>query len=297
MSTTRLVFYNPASGSAWIGRRTRRAADRLARVPGTAVHETRQGSVAAQVRAHVTPEVTRVYAIGGDGTIGDVAAGLVGTNAALGIIPCGTTNVLAREFGISLWTQRAVRALEASDRTLPLKTWRVGEHTAVLGGGVGWDARVMYRSPQRMKQRLGRLGVALVGLREMWRYDFPALVVTGTDERGAEITMRGTQVILATVKRWAGGNTGIPHADPGDEFIDVVVLERRSLVQMIAFWALMMLPGGRPLRLSGVRTARLTRARVTSDAGYEVEAHVNGEAVATTPFTLEPAGVVRVLVP
>ena len=155
----------------------------------------------------------------------------------------------------------------------------------------------MYRSPQGMKRRLGRTGIALVGLREMWRYEFPQLVVTGVDDRGAELTMRGTSVILATVKRWAGGNTGIPQADPGDEFIDVVVLERSSLVHLAAFWALMVIPAGRPLTLPGVRTARMTQARVTSEAGHEVEAHVNGEGIAHTPFALEPGGIVRVLVP
>ena len=297
MPNTRLVFFNPASGSAWIAERTMRAVARLAAVPGTQIHGTVPGSVAEQVRTHLTPDVTRVYAIGGDGTIGDVATGLVDTTASLGIIPCGTTNVLAREYGISMWTRRAVEQLEASNRTVRLRTWRVGEHTAVLGGGVGWDARVMWNSTTSMKRRLGRTGIALVGFREMARYEFPPLVVTGTDDQGEEVTMRGTSVILATVKRWAGGNTGIPQADPSDDFIDVVVLEPSSLLHLIAFWTLMMLPGGRPLTLPGVRTARLSNALVRSEADYEVEAHVNGEGVVTTPFALEPGGIVNVLVP
>lgn len=294
---SRLVFFNPSAGSAWIAERTLRAVARLAAVPGTHVFGTVPGSVEEQVRTHLTPEVTRVYAIGGDGTVGDVAAALVGTDVALGIIPCGTTNVLAREYGISLWTHRAVTTLEASDRTSRLQTWRVGEHTAVLGGGVGWDARVMWKSPTAMKRRAGRTGIALVGMCEAARYEFPQLVVTGTDDHGEEITMRGTSVILATIKRWAGGNTGIPQADPADDYIDVVVIESRSRLHLLAFWTLMAIPGGRPLKLPGVRTARLSRARVESEAGYEVEAHVNGEGIATTPFVMEPGGAVKILIP
>ena len=76
MATTRLVFFNPASGSAWIAERTMRAVARLAAVPGTQIHGTVPGSVAEQVRTHLTPDVTRVYAIGGDGTVGDVAGAL-----------------------------------------------------------------------------------------------------------------------------------------------------------------------------------------------------------------------------
>lgn len=297
MPTTRLVFFNPASGSAWIAERTMRAIERLVRIPGTQIVATERGSVAGQVHDHLTPAVRRVYAIGGDGTVGDVATALVDTDVALGIIPCGTTNVLAREFGISMRTKRAVEQLEASNRTARLRTWRVGEHTAVLGCGVGWDARVMWNAPQSFKQRTGRTGVALIGLREIANYEFPPLLLTGVDEHGATVTMRGTSVILATVKRWAGGNTGIPQADPTDDFIDAVVLESKSRLHLLAFWALMTTPGGRPLKLHDVRTARLRSARVECEDGRAIEAHVNGEGVAKTPFVLEPGGIVQVLVP
>jgi undecaprenyl-diphosphatase len=297
MPTTRLVFFNPASGSAWIAERTLRAVERLASVPGTQVHGTVPGSVAEQVRTHLTPEVERVYAIGGDGTVGDVATAMVDTTAALGIIPCGTTNVLAREYGIPMGTRAAVEALERSTHTVLLRTWEANGHTAVLGAGVGWDARVMYKSPQAMKQRTGRTGIALVGFREIARYEFPPLVVTGVNARDEAVEVHGTSVILATVKRWAGGNTGIPMADPSDDLIDVVVLESHSRVHLAAFWALMTLPGGRPLTLPGVRSFQMKRARVECTDGRAIEAHVNGEPVAHTPFTMEPGGVVRVVVP
>ncbi len=238
-----------------------------------------------------------MYAVGGDGTAGDVAAALAGTSVELGIVPCGTTNVLAREFGIPLVPRRAAEALEASNRVLPLRTWDANGRTAVLGAGVGWDARVMGRSSQDLKQRAGRLGVALVGLGEIARYEFPALTVTGTTGRGEAVELRGTSVLLATVKRWAGGNAGIPMADPGDDLIDVVVIESRWRLHLLAFWSLMTIPGGRPLALPGVRAVQLTRARVVSDDGRPVEVHVNGEAVTRTPLVMEPDGFVRMIVP
>jgi len=297
VTTTRLVFYNPSSGSAWIGSRIGNAVQALASVPGTQAIATVHGHVPDQVRARLTSEVTRVYAVGGDGTVGDVAAALADTGVALGIIPTGTTNVLAREYGISLWVRRAVRQLEASTTTRPLREWKVGEHSAVLGGGVGWDARVMFNAPSALKRRMGRTGVALVGVREAARYEFPRLVVRGSDEHAREVTMRGTSVILATVKRWAGGNVAFPQADPGDDLLDVIVLGPRSFALLAAFWALVTMPGGKPLSLPGVTAVRMRRAVVESEAGYEVEAHVNGEGVARTPLAIEPGGMVRVLVP
>ena len=298
MPTTRLVFFNPSSGSAWIGRRTLKALEILARAPGTQIHGTIPGAVAEQVRAHLTPEIERVYAIGGDGTVGDVATALVGTNAALGIIPSGTTNVLAREYGISLWTATAAQSLERSTRTSILRTWHAGGHTAVLGAGVGWDARVMWNAPSWLKRRFGRVGIVFVGLRETARYEFPLLVVTGTDDRGEQVALRGCSVILATVKRWAGGNTGIPQADPSDDYLDVVVIQTRSRLRLLAFWTAMAIPGGRPLAMGGVAVARLRDARVVSEDGRAIEAHVNGEGgLLKTPLVMEPGGDVKVLLP
>jgi diacylglycerol kinase family enzyme len=298
MPVTRLVFFNPSSGSAWIAERTLRAVEVLARVPGTQVHGTVPGSVAEQVSTHLSPQVERVYAIGGDGTVGDVASALVGTSAALGIIPAGTTNVLAREYGIPMNTRRAVEVLERSTRTANLHTWRIGEHTAVLGAGVGWDARVMWNAPSWLKRRFGRTGIGAMGFIETMRYEFPRLTVTGTNDRGVQESLHGCQVILATVKRWAGGNTGIPQADPGDKYIDVVVVDTKSRFLMLTFWTLMTLPGGRPLHLPGVRTARFLDARVTSDDGRAIEAHVNGEGgLIRSPIEMVPAGDVKVIVP
>lgn len=85
--------------------------------------------------------------------------------------------------------------------------------------------------------------------------------------------------------------------DALDDLLDVVVLEPRSLAHLAAFWALVTIPSGKPLSLPGVRTARLRRAVVESEAGHEVEAHVNGEGIAWTPLALEPGGIVKVLVP
>ena len=294
---TRLVFFNPAAGSAWQARRVRRAVEALASVPGTAVHETRPGAMAAQVRALLTGAVTRMYVAGGDGTVGEMAGALVDAPVALGIIPTGTTNVLAREFGIPLDPRRAAGALEASGRTLALRAWHAGAHLAVLGAGVGWDAQVMARSSQAFKRRAGRAGIGLLGLREIMRYDFPPLVVTGTDEQGRAVTLRGSSVLFASVKRWAGGNLGFPQADPCDDVIDVVALESHSRLHLLAFWTLMVTPGGRPLRLPRVRSARLVRAHVACEEGRPIPAHVNGDPVLGTPFDLEPAGLVRVVVP
>jgi diacylglycerol kinase family enzyme len=294
LSASRLVFFNPYAGSSWKANRLLKAIDWLGALDGAAVHATEPGKIREQVRRHLTAATRTVFACGGDGTVSDVAAGVAGTDVALGIVPGGTTNVLAREFGIPRDPLRAARALANASVTRPLRTWTAGSRSVVLGAGVGWDARVMHGVSREAKHRLGVVSVFFAGLAEWLRYDFPRLVVRGTGADGHAIELRGTSVLVCNVRYWAGANRGIPQADPGDDLLDVVVLEPRSRVHLITFWSLMVMPGGHPLWLAGVRTARLRRLEVTCEGGQE-EAHVNGDPGARTPLALEPGKIVLVL--
>jgi diacylglycerol kinase (ATP) len=59
-----------------------------------------------------------VFAIGGDGTAGQAASGLIGSQTALGIIPAGTTNVWAHELGINAFVWPHLQALRKNARVL-----------------------------------------------------------------------------------------------------------------------------------------------------------------------------------
>jgi len=292
-----LIVVNRTSGLGWGAHAHQRALDAIAAAGPTALVETAPGDVTAQVRAALTAGTTRVYACGGDGTVASVAGAIMDSPVELAILPFGTTNVVAREIGLSMRPARAARQLLDSRRTTDFRMWRINDELGVLGGGVGWDARVMHVVPLRLKRRFGRVAVATYGLREVVSYDFPRLRVTGEDERGATVTLNGSQLIAANVQRWAGANRGIPGADPTDDLLDVVVNSSRSRVQALAFWSLMALPGGRPLSLPGVQRTRLRRLTVVSESGRPVEAHANGEGSLWTPFAVEPAGLVRVVLP
>lgn len=294
---TRIVLHNPNAGLMWRARRTRRALEALRALPETIVVPTRQDSTAAQTRELLTTDTTEVFACGGDGTVSDVAAGLVGTEIKLGIIPCGTTNTLAYEFGVPRHPLRAVRTLVSSNATRSLRTWRVGEHHLILGVGVGWDARLMWRTPSSMKRQLGYFAFTPIGLALAMTYDFPEISVEGVGIDGARVSAVGTSVLVANGRHWAGYRAVFSEADPSDDLLDVIVLERRSRIHLASFWLRMMLPGGRPLRLSGIRVLKLRTLTIISAQPGGVEAHINGDPVARTPLAIEPGGTVRVIVP
>ena len=115
-----IVIFNPTAG--------RRRAQLLWRVLDVLVENgVRIDLARTRGRGHATEfarEAARsgerlVVAAGGDGTVAEVAAGLLGTPTRLGIIPLGTANVLAHELGLPM-QPRAVAAMLAFGRTRPL---------------------------------------------------------------------------------------------------------------------------------------------------------------------------------
>ncbi len=132
--------------------------------PGSAAEAT-----AAAVQA-VEEGASTVVAMGGDGMVHHVAQGLVGTDTALGIVPAGTTNVVARLFEIPARHTKAARLIGESRPPRHIGTARLTldrgntetVHHAVFACGLGLDAevvRVADADPYR-KYRFGSLHYA-----------------------------------------------------------------------------------------------------------------------------------------
>ena len=109
------LFYNPLSGR----RRTRRLANveaalavlRRGGVEAGAEPTQSQAGAGEQARQAIASGCDTVIACGGDGTAHDVLQGMVGSEAALGIIPLGTANALAHDLRLPLSPKGAARAL------------------------------------------------------------------------------------------------------------------------------------------------------------------------------------------
>ena len=96
----------------------------------------------------VDREFHAVLALGGDGTINEVLQGLVGSSVALGILPGGSTNVVARSLGIPVdpidATAFLSARLRASDRRR-VNVGKINERYFLFSSGIGLDAEVVKR--------------------------------------------------------------------------------------------------------------------------------------------------------
>lgn len=295
-----ILVYNPASGgrdrTAQMAAIAERARSRGVELALFATQAPRHAT--ELVRAHLAEAPDVVAVAGGDGTVAEAAAALAGSDVPLAILPAGTTNVVAREYGLGQCPEEAAEALLASPESRTLTTWPSAGRTSLIGTGVGFDARVMSNVHPLAKRLFGRAGFAWVSTVEWKRYEFPPIEVTGVDAEGRPFERRATFVLSANTKRYGGDAVLSPFADPDDDLLDLVLFTSDDRGDLFQFYRL--LPGGeaRQLGVRGVDRLAVRSFSARSLAGYALEVQVDGDAAGTTPVTVGPAGgKVRLLVP
>jgi YegS/Rv2252/BmrU family lipid kinase len=161
------ILYNPLSG----GHRDRRLADvdaalavlRASHVEAIAEPTRPNGEAADQARAAIAQGCDAILACGGDGTVHDVLQGIVGSEAALGIIPLGTANALAHDLKLPRDPAAATLAtVSAQARRVTVGQVNYlafdGKNMTryfIVAAGIGVDAHLFYQLNVGLKQRLG----------------------------------------------------------------------------------------------------------------------------------------------
>lgn len=294
-----LLIFNPAAGQWWKRPRPERLQEALAASGHQAevLITHHQDHATELVRAHLTGDTEVVWVCGGDGTVAQTATALVGSDVPIGILSSGTVNVVARECRIPDDPFRAIPVLARTPRRETFQTWSVGGRAVLLGVGVGFEARAIGHTGAMLKNWLGFLAVGAQGVVEWARYEFPGLRVTGENEHGEPLSLQGTSLLVTNPKRYAGHQIVAPSADPTDQLLDIVLMGGTSRWRLARFWVEAQLPGTRQLRVPGVSVARARRLRVEATDRKSVLAHLNGDAVESTPVAVEPWGAVQLLVP
>jgi diacylglycerol kinase (ATP) len=227
------------------------------------------------IRSAAANGVRIVYAVGGDGTVHEVAKRLVNTDLSLGILPTGSGNGLARHLGLPLELRASLRACNAL-RIETIDTATVNGIPFVNTMGIGFDAWVADAFA-----RAGARGLRTyvrVGLRGLARYapEEYELTIDG------ETTRRRAFVIAVANASQYGNNARIaPLASVRDGLLDVTLIEHASLLRIPILAARLF--AGNLHRARGVSTFRGRRITITRRAAGP--AHLDGEPL-TMPESL-----------
>lgn len=109
-----------------------------------------------------------VVAFGGDGTVNEVANGVIGTTATLAILPGGTANVLCCEMGLGTNPEKAARKLVSESEPVRIAVGRMSRpdgfsrHFLAMAG-VGLDAIVVENVSAAIKKRIGKVAYWIAG--------------------------------------------------------------------------------------------------------------------------------------
>jgi diacylglycerol kinase family enzyme len=226
------------------------------------VAETRcSGDAACLAREAAARGETMVVAAGGDGTIAEVASGLLGTGVRLGVIPLGTANVLAHELGLP-FSPKAVAAALAFGRTTTLwpglATSTHGSRLFVQMLGVGFDAHVVKRVSFPMKKLLGKGAYVLRSMAELTRYSYPPIRV-----RLDEVETQTASVIVSKGRLYGGRFRLGTDALPGEPGFSVIMFDRGGLGSAVMYGTAL------PLNLlghaPGIRRVRANRVDFISN--------------------------------
>jgi YegS/Rv2252/BmrU family lipid kinase len=178
-----------------------------------------------------------VVAVGGDGAVLQVIQSLAEKPVALGIVPMGTGNLLARNLGIHKRLDRAVAVLLAGKRrVIDLGHGTLGDRRRFfsVACGVGFDAEVMEVTKTREKDRWGKIAYVASALTHGGKLRNVAHTITVD---GVETTMEAAQVFIANFGRTGLGVTPRLEVEPDDGVLDVIAIRASGrLSGLVAGW-------------------------------------------------------------
>jgi diacylglycerol kinase (ATP) len=293
-----LIIFNPKAGQRR-RQRLERALHVLRRLGQdfTLVETGHPGHAELLAREGAAEGEGIVVAAGGDGTIAEVAAGLAGAQAALGVLPLGTANVFAWELGVPVRPELSARLLvEGEARLLHPGEARFdggGARLFVQMLGAGFDAAVVANLDLGLKRRIGRGAYVWQAVRELGRYRFPPLRVVFEEAGEPGRSVMASSVIVSKGRLYAGRHLLAPAAEMARPGFQVALFRGSGPVAAAAYGAA--LPLNLLPRMPGLVLRHATALRIEGE-GVAVQA--DGDPVGRLPVEVRVAPApLRVVLP
>jgi diacylglycerol kinase (ATP) len=187
------------------------------------------GQATELARDFVSRAYDCVVAVGGDGTTNEVARALIHTDTALGIIPEGSGNGLARHLGIPVNTIKAIEHLNFSE-TIMMDYGTVNDRPFFCTCGTGFDAYISEQfSKSKKRGALGYLEKMVANYITYTPQNYH-IIADGIDMRNKALV-----ITFANASQWGNNAYIAPHASVQDGMLEVSIM---SKFPIIAFPAL-----------------------------------------------------------
>jgi YegS/Rv2252/BmrU family lipid kinase len=164
-------------------------------------------------------DYTDAIAVGGDGTVNQVAKSLLGTNISLGIIPAGSGNGLARTLGISMEVEEAIKQI-AKGNTVKIDHGTVNGIPFFCTSGIGFDAHIGNLFTKSVKR--GLQSYIKITIAELFRYRAKEYSLTFN---GQTIVRKAFLITVGNAGQYGNDFYIAPEAKINDGLFHVVILK------------------------------------------------------------------------
>lgn len=278
---TATVIFNPSSGWYWDDDHLRqRLHDELSKTYRLTILETRYPGHGTRLAREAARHSDLIIAVGGDGTVGEVATGILGSKASLAIVPSGSTNVIARALGIPVDLMKAIDLLRGPHTTRRIEVAKANDRVLLHMAGCGFDALMFKDANRSLKRAAAWIAYVPAALKniagESWAFRISI--------DGKEIRTKARMVLVANGSfvldpRFPVGRN--IRADDGQ--VDVIIFAPPNLAAAasVVFWLVM----GQLERSRYVRHLRGRQVLIESEPPAPVEC--DGDVIGTTPLAVQ----------
>ena len=279
---TAAIIVNPFSGKG-LALATALEALSILKQAGVNVElvKTRGPGHARELAGDRASSVDVLVSVGGDGTLNEVANGVIeaGSVTPITVVPTGTANVVARELALPKDIETQVM-LAAKGRVRRLDMGCAGGHHFAMCAGAGLDAAIVEAvARRRSEQGISMWHYVTPAIREAWNYQYPPLRVTVD---GASVDESATFVVVGNIGRYGGLFRLFEDASPEDGLLDVCCFHGRRLPDLMRYaWAAFR---GSLSKLGDVDYYRGKRIALASDENVPVQ--IDGDPGSKLPLTL-----------
>ena len=220
---------------------------------------------------------------GGDGTINEVINGAANSEAAIGILPGGTANVLATELGIGTKLEPAARLIARSKpERISLGLLHCDSQDPryfAMMAGAGLDAHIVYKINAELKSALGKVAYWISGFVHGMRI-LPELTV---EAAGGEY--RASFTLASRVRNYGGDLEIARNVTLLDHDFEVVLFKGVNPLRYVKYLTCVIL--GKTDGLKGLTVLRTDRLKLSNPADRKIYIQVDGEYVGRLPATIE----------
>lgn len=261
---------NPNSGSK-SNRYRAGIVEKLQKIPNSQLYMTEYPGHARELIQKLIAEnkVSRIIAVGGDGTVNEIGSSILGTKIAMGIIPVGSGNGLARHLGLPInFNQAMHRAVNGSEISIDTLMWN--NRPFFCTAGIGFDAEVAHTFANgNGRGLLNYIRATFQTLRS-----FHTIRLSLGNDQPEELF----SLTIANANQYGNNAYISPFSDVQDAQFEVVKIKKGNL------WQLSKL--GISLFLKNIHKHPLVRVSSTNTIEFRVPLgtafHLDGESLRTT---------------